>query len=176
MAYMTESNNENLFKRLDELETQYFKQKYLNAEKKSSVFDNLTPSLLLFFSAVSMFYESLFNITIILSKKTPIPQKAFQMWFKLKHLYHDSKYGALYYYDSYMCDTNKSLIHEKSKEFGNKICSMSNIMRDLLLSENKEFIESKISEFSELNNKATSHQESDIELNVSNNNLMYGGD
>ena len=92
MDYMTEKNSENLYERLNELETQYFEQKYQNAEKKSSVFDTLTPSLLLFFSAISMFYESIFNITILLSKKTPIPKKAFQMWFKLKHLYYDSKY------------------------------------------------------------------------------------
>ena len=121
-----------------------------------------------------MFYESI--LTLLFSYLKPIPVKAFQMWFKLKHLYYDSKYGAIYYYDSYMCDTNKSLIHEKSKEYGNKLCSKSNIMRDLLLSENKEFIESKISEFSELNNKATSNNEDDNELNVSNNNLLYGGD
>ena len=173
---MAKENNKNLLKTLDNLEAQYFKNKYQATENKISMLDTLTPSILLFFSAMSMFYEALFNITVLLSKKTPIPKHAFKMWLKLKYLYLDTKHGTLYYYNSYMCDTNKCLIDEKTSEFRNKMHTMKNILRDLVVSENKELIKSKIQEFSELNKMSTFDKYDDNDLNVNNNNIMYGGD
>lgn len=173
---MTKEDNKNLLKTLDDLETQYFKNKYQTTENKISMLDTLTPSILLFFSAMSMFYEAIFNITILLSKKTPIPKHVFKMWLKIKYLYLDSKHGTLHYYNSYMCDTNKCLINEKTSEFRNKMHTMKNILRDLLVSENRELIESKIQEFSELNKMSTFDKYVDNDIKVSNNNMMYGGD